>query len=95
MYNKVGLVHIFNFFFIGAQLLCNVVLVSAVQQNESALHKAPIHIRVWDIGISIYTYIDTHTSDSMDTSLSELREMVMDREAWRLRFMGSQRVRHD
>ena len=28
-------------------------------------------------------------------SLSELRELVMDKEAWRARFMGLQRVRHD
>ena len=34
-------------------------------------------------------------TDSMDVSLSELRETVMDREAWRVRFMGSQRVGHD
>ena len=31
----------------------------------------------------------------MDVSLSELREMVMDREAGVLQFMASQRVRHD
>ena len=34
-------------------------------------------------------------TDLMDVSLSELREMVMDREAWLLQFMGSQRVGHD
>ena len=34
-------------------------------------------------------------TDLMDVSLSELQEMVMDREAWRMRFMGSQRVGHD
>ena len=33
--------------------------------------------------------------DSMDTSLSELREMMMDREAGVLQFMVSQRVGHD
>ena len=32
---------------------------------------------------------------SMDVSLSGLWEMVMDREPGVLRFMGSQRVRHD
>ena len=34
-------------------------------------------------------------TDSMDVSLSELRELVMDREAWRAVIHGSQRVGHD
>ena len=34
-------------------------------------------------------------TDLMEMSLSELRELVMDREAWLLRFIVSQRVGHD
>ena len=34
-------------------------------------------------------------TDLMDMSLSELRELVMNREAWVLQSIGSQRVRHN
>ena len=34
-------------------------------------------------------------TDSMEMSLSELRELVMDREAWRGAIHGLQRVGHD
>ena len=34
-------------------------------------------------------------TDSMDMNLSELRELVMDKEAWRAVIHGSQRVGHD
>ena len=34
-------------------------------------------------------------TNSMDMGLGELQELVMDKEAFVLRFMGSQRVGHD
>ena len=34
-------------------------------------------------------------TDSMDVNMSELQELVMDREAWRAAIHGLQRVEHD
>ena len=34
-------------------------------------------------------------TDSTDVDLGGLRELLMDREAWPLQFMGSQRVGHN
>ena len=52
---------------------------------EGRRRRGPQRMRWWLDG----------TTDTMDAGLGGLQELVMDREAWRAAFMGSQRVGHD
>ena len=51
----------------------------------------PLHVNSWLIGKDP----DAESDWGQEENLSKLRELVMDREAWVLRFVGSQRVGHD
>ena len=78
-------------------------------QPSIYLSKHLVHLELPD-SASVYAAKPRHTlgrnarrklklckclSDSVDRSLSKLREMVMDREAWHAAVRGSQRVGHD
>ena len=95
--------HFIHLFLIGVQLVCNVVLVSSVQQHESALCYASLGGSDSKESICNAGDLDSIPGSGRSTGEGNANplqasclENPMDRGAWcRLQSMGSQRVRHN